>query len=141
MGAHRGALIGLMGEGGKFSPLCWQSKKIRRVMRCTLAGKTLALSDGIENAIFLTTLFSELTTGNAELNPPQREERGSFEKIQDLQSDIQHFFFSVGNCIVLNGFLYLYFLFLFFKYREIVNMLFPPYSVRLEYGYSTLGLR
>ncbi len=57
-----------MGEGGKFSPLCWQSKKIRRVVRSTLAGETLALSDEIDNAIFLTTLFSELTTGNAELN-------------------------------------------------------------------------
>ncbi len=63
-------MIGLMGEGGKFSPLCWQSKKIRRVVRSTLAGETLALSDGIDNAIFLTTLFSELTTGNAELNTP-----------------------------------------------------------------------
>lgn len=69
-GTQGGTLIGLMGEGGKFSPLCWQSKKIRRVVRSTLAGETLALSDGIDNAIFLTTLFSELTTGNAELNTP-----------------------------------------------------------------------
>ncbi len=69
-GTQGGALIGLMGEGGKFSPLCWQSKKIRRVVRSTLEGETLALSDGIDNAIFLTTLFSELTTGNAELNTP-----------------------------------------------------------------------
>ncbi len=60
MGAHRGALIGLIGEGGKFSPLCWQSKKIRRVMRSTLAGETLALSDGIENAIFRLLSFLNL---------------------------------------------------------------------------------
>ncbi|KAL0146639.1 hypothetical protein M9458_057979, partial [Cirrhinus mrigala] len=65
-----GTLIGLMGEGGKFSPLSWQSKKIRRVVRSTLAGETLALSDGRDNAIVLTTLLSELTTGNAELNTP-----------------------------------------------------------------------
>lgn len=69
-GTQGGTLIGLMGEGGKFSPLSWQSKRIRRVVRSTLAGETLALSDGIDNAVFLATLFSELTTGNAELNAP-----------------------------------------------------------------------
>lgn len=30
----------------------------------TLAGETLAMSDSIDNAIFLATLFSELTTGD-----------------------------------------------------------------------------
>lgn len=39
-------------------------------MWCTLilAGETLAMSDGIDNTIFLATLFSELNTGNAGLN-------------------------------------------------------------------------
>lgn len=59
-----------MGENETFSPLCWQSKRIRRVVRSTLARETLAMSDGIDNAIFLATLFSELTTGSAELNAP-----------------------------------------------------------------------
>lgn len=62
-GTQGGHLIVLMGEGGRFSPICWQSKRIRRVVRSTLAGETLALADGIDNAIFLATLFSELTTG------------------------------------------------------------------------------
>lgn len=52
-----------MGDGGRFSPICWQSKRIRRAVQSTLAGETLALADGIDNAIFLATLFSELTTG------------------------------------------------------------------------------
>lgn len=69
-GTQGGTLITLMGESGVFSPLCWQSKRIRRVVRSTLAGETLAMSDGIDNAIFLVTLFSELTTGSAELNAP-----------------------------------------------------------------------
>lgn len=69
-GTQGGTLITLMGERGKFSPLCWQSKRIRRVVRSTLAGETLAMSDGIDNALFLATLFSELTTGTAELNAP-----------------------------------------------------------------------
>lgn len=62
-GTQGGHLIVLMGEDGRFSPICWQSKRIRRVVRSTLAGETLALADGIDNAIFLSSLYSELSTG------------------------------------------------------------------------------
>ena len=41
-GTQGGHFIMLMGEDGKFSPICWQSKRIRRVVRSTLAGETLA---------------------------------------------------------------------------------------------------
>ena len=34
------------------------------MVRSTLAGETLALADGIDHAIFLSSLYSELTTGN-----------------------------------------------------------------------------
>ena len=54
-----------MGQNGRFSPLSWQSKKIRRVVRSTLAAETLAMADGIDSGIFLATLFAELTTGQA----------------------------------------------------------------------------
>lgn len=67
-GTQGGTMIGLTGLGGKFSPLCWLSKRIRHAVRSALAGEALAPSDGIDNAVFLATLFSELTTGNAELN-------------------------------------------------------------------------
>lgn len=67
-GTQGGALIALMEKTGKFSPLFWQSKKIRRVVRSTLAGETLAMSYGIDNAMFLAMLYSELTTGKADLN-------------------------------------------------------------------------
>jgi hypothetical protein len=59
-GTQGGHFIVLMGQDGLFSPLCWQSKRIRRVVRSTLAGETLALADGIDNAIFLSTLYKEL---------------------------------------------------------------------------------
>ena len=65
-GTQGGHLIFLMGENGKFSPLAWQSRRVKRVVRSTLAGETLAMSDGIDNAIFLSTLFSELTVGSVE---------------------------------------------------------------------------
>ena len=62
-GYQGGYLIVLMGENGKFSPLCWQSKRIRRVVRSSLAGETLALADVVDSAIFIATLYAELTTG------------------------------------------------------------------------------
>ena len=34
------------------------------MVRSTLAGETLALADGIDHAIFQSSLYSELTTGN-----------------------------------------------------------------------------
>ncbi len=61
-GTQGGHFIMLMGENGKFSPICWQSKCIRRVVQSTLAGETLALEDGIDSALFLATLFSEVTS-------------------------------------------------------------------------------
>ena len=61
-----GHFIALMGENGKISPLSWQSKRLRRVVRSTLAGETLALAEGMDCAIFLATLYSELSTGLAD---------------------------------------------------------------------------
>ena len=62
-GSQGGYFIVLLGENGKFSPLCWQSKRIRRVVRSSLAGETLAMADAIDSAIFIATLYAELTTG------------------------------------------------------------------------------
>lgn len=62
-GTQGGQLVMLMDKMGKFSPLYWNSKRIRRVVRSTLAGETLALADGIDSGIFIATLYAELTTG------------------------------------------------------------------------------
>ena len=49
----------------RFSPFSWQSKRIRRVVRITLAGEALALADGVNSGMFLATLFAELITRKA----------------------------------------------------------------------------
>lgn len=67
-GTQGGHLIFLVGEDGKFSPISWQSKRIRRVVRSTLAGETLALADGIDNGMCISALYSKITTGNIALN-------------------------------------------------------------------------
>lgn len=69
-GTQGGTLITHVGDRGKFSPLCWQSKRMRRVVRSTLAGETLAMSDGIDSSVFLATPFSELNSGTTEINAP-----------------------------------------------------------------------
>ena len=65
-GSQGGYLILLVGESGKFSPIWCNSKKIRRVVRSTLAAETLALAEGIDNGIFLCTLLAELVYGKSD---------------------------------------------------------------------------
>lgn len=67
-GSQGGHLVFLVGETGKFSLINWNSKKLRRVVRSTLAGETLAMADGIDEAIFISTLYSELTSGKPDTN-------------------------------------------------------------------------
>ena len=64
-GSQGGYLLLLAGTDGKFSPLWWNSKRIRRVVRSTLAAETLSMSEAVDMAIFVATLFSELTCGEA----------------------------------------------------------------------------
>lgn len=65
-GSQGGQLLCLRGDGDQINPLWWSSKKIRRVVRSSLAGETLALSDGIDMSIFIATLFTELEEGQAD---------------------------------------------------------------------------
>ncbi|KAK6178629.1 hypothetical protein SNE40_011160 [Patella caerulea] len=62
-GTQGGHLILLKGKGGNFTPIAWNSKRIRRVVRSTLSGETLAMADAIDTGIFISTLYSELVTG------------------------------------------------------------------------------
>ena len=65
-GSQGGQLLCLRGDGDQINPLWWSSKKIRRVVRSSLAGETLALSDGIDMSIFIATLFTEIEKGQAD---------------------------------------------------------------------------
>ena len=40
--------------------ISWQSKRIKRIVRSSLAAETLALSDGVDHAIYLSVLLKEL---------------------------------------------------------------------------------
>ena len=55
-----GYTILLADDKGHFLTLTWQSKKIRRIVRSTIAAETLALMDGADSALFLSALFCEI---------------------------------------------------------------------------------
>lgn len=63
-GSQAGNLVFMMGEDGVCNLLHWESKRIKRVVKSSLAAETLALSEGIDNASFMASLVSELRTGS-----------------------------------------------------------------------------
>lgn len=62
-GSQGAYIILLASQPGKFSPIWRNSKKIRRVVRSTLAAATMAMADGIDASIFICTLLGELISG------------------------------------------------------------------------------
>ena len=60
-GSQGGHLILLVGKSGRFSPIWWTLRKIRRVVKSTLAAETLAKAEGIDMAVYVSTLYTELT--------------------------------------------------------------------------------
>ena len=59
-GSQLGYLIFLVGENQKSCLVNWQSKRIKRVVRSSLSAETLALSDAIDDGVYIAELISEL---------------------------------------------------------------------------------
>ena len=56
-GAH---IVMLVGVNKLCCPLAWQANKIKRIVRSTIAAEALSLLQGLENAIYLRALMSEV---------------------------------------------------------------------------------
>ena len=52
---------------GRCSALEWKSKKIKRVVRSTLAAEALALGDGLETGLYEKEIFQEFLGKDADL--------------------------------------------------------------------------
>lgn len=59
-GSQGGHIIFLKDAEGKRCPIFWKSRKIRRIVKSTLAAETLALLDGAEAAYFLGKMISDI---------------------------------------------------------------------------------
>ena len=55
-----GCLVLVVGSGGMTCGISWRANKIKRVVHSTLAAEALALQEGLEEAIYIQKLFSEL---------------------------------------------------------------------------------
>ena len=49
-------------SGGICVPVWWNSKKIKRVVRSTLAAETLETIEGVDMALYISTLITEMLT-------------------------------------------------------------------------------
>jgi hypothetical protein len=57
MGAH---VIFMADSAGRACPLSWKANKIKRVVRSTLSAEMLSLQEGVEDAIYLRAIVTEL---------------------------------------------------------------------------------
>ena len=55
-----GIIVFLADAFGNLNPISWRANKIRRVVRSSLAAETLAFQEGLEEAVYLRKLLSEL---------------------------------------------------------------------------------
>ena len=59
-GSQGGYIIFLSDPDGSRCPLSWQSRKVCRVVKSTLAAETLALLDAAEAGVYLANLITEV---------------------------------------------------------------------------------
>ena len=65
-GSQGGHIVFLNDDSNNCCPLAWNSTKIKRVVRSTLAAETLAFVDGLETAYLMAKTIGELISGEKE---------------------------------------------------------------------------
>ena len=55
-----GFVVFLVGENGRSCPLSWESRKIKRIVKSTLAAETLAASESADMSFYLGQILSEI---------------------------------------------------------------------------------
>ena len=55
-----------MGDDNTCNLISWQSKRIKRVAKSSLTAETLASSEGVNSASYISTLFAEIMSGNTD---------------------------------------------------------------------------
>ena len=59
-GSQGGYVVFITDAKNKACPLCWSSKRLKRVVRSTLAAEALALLEALDSAIFIRQFLSEI---------------------------------------------------------------------------------
>ena len=66
--SQAGFIIFLVDQNDVRCPLLWQSRKVRRVVKSTLAAETLALLDSAEAAVNIAATIKEITKSSIEIH-------------------------------------------------------------------------
>ena len=64
-GSQGGFIIFLAGSNGNYAPIHWQSKKIKCVVKSTIAAETIELLEAAEHCFFIRTVLCEIYKLNA----------------------------------------------------------------------------
>ena len=64
-GSQGGFIIFLAGSNGNYAPIHWQSTRIKRVIKSTIAAETLELLEAAEHCFFVRTVLCEIYKLNA----------------------------------------------------------------------------
>ena len=59
-------IVFLQGSNGKVSPVTWQSKKIKRIVKCTSTAEALALHESTDQCFYVRTFLCEMSGKNEE---------------------------------------------------------------------------
>ena len=69
-GSQTAYLIFFVNPNEKFNLISWQSKGIKRVVCSSLAAEALAMSDGIDSALYIAALLNKLIYDKSEQQIP-----------------------------------------------------------------------
>ena len=87
-GSQGAFLIFLVDRKQNYNLISWQSKRIRRVTKSSLAAETLSLSEGLDNAYYVASLYNEiLYNGNENLFPNEAyiDNKSLFNSLQSTK--------------------------------------------------------
>ena len=86
-GASQGGSIVFMSDkSGKLLPLSWTSRKLRRIVKSTLAAEAMALLDAIDINIWLTHILSEITNTQLDISVFHTDNRSLVEALHSTKS-------------------------------------------------------
>ena len=66
-GSQGGFIVFLLDDTGSRCPIFWQSRKVRRVVKSTLAAETLALLDSAEAGVYIASIIREISRCNLDV--------------------------------------------------------------------------
>ena len=67
-GSQGGHIVLWRDSENRCAPIQWQSKKIKRIVKSTLAAESLALHDGVDSAFYTKTIIQELLKVDVEIH-------------------------------------------------------------------------